>query len=100
MESIYERLPRTFNVASYYIEEQSRIGKAEAPAYLYDGGGLTYQELRTSVSRMAALLREWNVGWEDRAALLLPDSPELVIALWGGIWAGAVPVPINMAYSE
>ena len=100
MESIYERLPRTFNVASYYIEEQSRVGKADAPAYLYDGGSLTYRQLRSSVSRMAAQLQEWGVGWEDRVALLLPDSPELVIALWGGIWAGAVPVPINMAYHE
>jgi len=27
---------------------------------------------------------EWGVEWEDRIALLLPDSPELVIALWGG----------------
>ena len=100
MESIYERLPRTFNVASYYIEEQSRAGKADAPAFLYDGGRLTYQELRSSVSRMAALLQEWGVEWEDRLALLLPDGPELAIALWGGIWAGAVPVPINVAYRE
>jgi hypothetical protein len=46
MESIYERLPRTINVASYYIEEQSRVGRADAPAYLYDGGRLTYEALR------------------------------------------------------
>ena len=98
MESIYERLPRTFNVASYYIGEQSRVGKADAPAYLYDGGSLTYRQLQSSVSRMAALLQEWGVAWEDRVALLLPDSPELVITLWGAIWAGAVPVPINIAY--
>src|SRR6266487_1334309 len=60
MESIYERLPRTFNVASYYIGEQSRVGKADAPAYLYDGGSLTYRQLQSSVSRMAALLQEWG----------------------------------------
>ena len=100
MESIYARLPHTFNVASYYLEEQSRVGKADAPAYLYDGGSLTYRQLRTSVSRMAALLQEWGVEWEDRLALLLPDGPELAIALWGSIWAGAVPVPINIAYQE
>lgn len=97
---IYERLPHTLNVAAYYIEEQSRVGRPDAPAYLHGGGSLTYGQLRDSVSRMAALLRAWGVEWEDRLALLLPDGPELVTALWGGIWSGAVPVPINVAYRE
>jgi benzoate-CoA ligase family protein len=98
MRSIYEELPRTFNVAAYFLEENLKRGRAEASAYVYKHGNLSYGQVRTYVSRMGALLEDLGVEWENRVALLLPDSPELVISFLGAIWAGAVPVPINTAY--
>ena len=98
MESIYERLPRDFNVAAYFLEENLKHGRAEATAYLSKSGRLSYGQVRTYVSRMGVLLANQWVEWENRVSLLLHDSPELVISFWGAIWAGAVPVPINTAY--
>jgi len=100
MESIYAQLPRTLNIAAYFIEENLRNGRGDAPVYLYQNNVLTYRQVHTSVKRMAALLQTLGVEWENRIALLLPDSPELVISFWGSVWTGAVPVPINTAYRQ
>ena len=98
MESIYAQLPRHFNVASYFIENALLEGRLNSPAYLFPEGSLSFGEVKRSVRHMAAFLQELDLEWEQRVALLLPDSPELVIAFWGSVWAGAVPVPINTAY--
>jgi len=99
MDSIYESLPRTFNSAAFFIEEKNlRHGRENATVYLYQDERFTYGQVHYYVRRMATLLRNLNVEWENRVALLLPDRPELVISFWGSIWGGAVPVPINTAY--
>lgn len=99
MKSLYAQLPHRLNVASYLIENKLLEGYAHNQAYLFRDGSLSFGQLRQYVSHMAALLQELGLEWEQRVALLLPDSPELAIAFWGGVWAGAVPVPINTAYS-
>jgi benzoate-CoA ligase family protein len=99
MKSLYAELPHHLNVASHLIEQNIRAGYADKQAYLFRDGSLSFGQLRQYVSRMSALLQERGLEWEQRVALLLPDSPELAIAFWGSVWAGAVPVPINTAYS-
>src|SRR5437762_6400214 len=99
MDSIYESLPRTFNSAAFFLEDKNlKHGRENATAYFYRDETFSYGEIYRNVRRMATLLRNLNVDWEDRVALLLPDRPELVISFWGCIWGGAVPVPIDTAY--
>lgn len=98
MESIYAQLPRRFNVASYFVESKIVEERLDSQAFLFCGGSLTFHQVQHYTRRMAAFLQGLGLEWEQRVALLLPDSPELAISFWGSIWAGAVPVPINTAY--
>lgn len=55
----------------------------------------TYGQLEARVNRLARLLIESGVGPETRVALLLPRSPDLVVALLAVVAAGGVFVPID-----
>jgi acetyl-CoA synthetase len=59
---------------------------------------LTYRALQDLSARFGGALRELGVGAGDRISVLLPKSPELVVALLG-IWRiGAVHVPLFTAF--
>ena len=60
---------------------------------------LTYAELDRLADRFAAGLQSLGVHKGDRLALLLPNSPQFVIAFYGALRAGAVVVPCNPLYT-
>jgi acetyl-CoA synthetase len=75
---------------------------ADALALLFDGPNgverLTYGELRERSQRLAGALREAGVGENDRVAVMLPKSSELVVSLLA-IWrVGGVHVPLFTAF--
>ena len=53
---------------------------------------LPYGDLADASARAAAALRSKGVEAGDRVCLLGPTTPELLVALFGTWWAGAVPV--------
>jgi amino acid adenylation domain-containing protein len=69
----------------------------DAVAVVCDESGrtLTYAELDRSASRLAAALAERGVGADDLVAVLLPRSPELVVALLAVLRAGAGFLPLD-----
>ena len=95
MFSVSESIPQIFNIAAYLIEENLNQGLGEKIAFYYRDETYTYIQIKKFVERTAKLLSGLNLEWENRVAILLPDSPEFVFAFWGAIWLGAVPVPIN-----
>ncbi len=56
---------------------------------------MTYAELRDAAARLASGLIEDGLRPGDRAALLLQNSCEYVVAFMGVLAAGAVVVPLN-----
>ncbi len=58
---------------------------------------LTYGELLGQVRVLAARLRRAGVGAESRVALLLPRSPEAIVAQLAVLWAGGAYVPLDPA---
>ncbi|GAA5161039.1 amino acid adenylation domain-containing protein [Viridibacterium curvum] len=60
-----------------------------------DGVVLTYAELLQAVQTLAAELREYGVGDESRVAILLPRSPQTIVALLAVLWAGGAYVPLD-----
>ncbi|OHV28040.1 MULTISPECIES: AMP-binding protein [Pseudofrankia] len=76
-----------------------RIEKEPDTEYLDIGGTrLTAAQVGEAAARLGGGLRELGVAPGDRVAMLLENSPEMLVAWWAAQWAGAVAVPINTAY--
>ena len=69
-------------------------------AVAYEGTYHTYREVNEAANQVAHWLIAQGVGAEDRVAVLLDKSPELVITALGVIKAGAVYLPVDPTYPE
>ena len=64
------------------------------------GRSLSYVELDRLVNRFASALIQLGVRKGDRVALMMPNCPQMVLAYYGGLRAGAVMVPTSPLYVE
>jgi len=71
-----------------------------AVAVVYEGRQYSYREIDEEANRMAHWLIERGIGTEDRVAVLLDKSPELVITALGILKAGAVYLPVDPTYPD
>jgi len=60
-----------------------------------DGHSLSYSQLWEMSGRLAAHLRAADIGRGARVGMLLPKSPECVVAMLGVLRAGATYVPVD-----
>ncbi|MBZ9641276.1 amino acid adenylation domain-containing protein, partial [Streptomyces sp. PSKA30] len=78
---------------------QTRAARTpDATAVLYEGLRLTYAELNTRANRLARLLVVRGAGPEQRVAVMMDRSPDLVVTLLAVVKAGAAYVPIDPEY--
>ena len=59
---------------------------------------LTYRELQDATKRFATALFQLGVRKGDRVALMLPNCPPFVVAFYGALRIGAIPVNTNPMY--
>ena len=64
------------------------------------GARLTFQQLWDRAARVAGGLRAAGLKPGDRAAILLPNGLDWVLAFWGAQLAGVVAVPVNTRFTE
>ncbi len=72
--------------------EEAVSQSPQRPAVAYGDTELTYRELHEAVDRLAARLGE-RAG--ERVAVIAPNVPALVVALFGAWRAGATVVPLS-----
>jgi long-chain acyl-CoA synthetase len=82
-----------------YIADSARE-KPDVPAILFKGLRVTYGELERLSDAFAVGLAGLGVKKGDRVALLLPNSPQFIIAELGAWKAGATVFPLNPIYTE
>ncbi|WP_158892624.1 non-ribosomal peptide synthase/polyketide synthase [Amycolatopsis anabasis] len=70
----------------------------EAPALHTETGPCTFAELDARANRLARLLIRHGAGPERIVALVLPRSPELIVAELAVLKAGAAFLPVDPAY--
>jgi long-chain acyl-CoA synthetase len=82
-----------------YIADSARE-HPDSPALLFKGLRVTYGELERLSDAFAVALDGLGVKKGDRVALLLPNSPQFIIAEVGAWKAGATVFPLNPIYTE
>ncbi|MFS0634616.1 fatty acid--CoA ligase family protein [Mesobacillus foraminis] len=85
------------NLSSRLRDTAARIG--EKPAYFFMGESSTYAELDAAVTRFASGLEQLGVKKGDHIALLLGNTPQFVISLYGALRLGATVIPVNPVYT-
>jgi amino acid adenylation domain-containing protein/non-ribosomal peptide synthase protein (TIGR01720 family) len=88
--------PAVPTLARLFEAQARRHGSRIAVAHGADE--LSYADLNAAANRFARVLVRAGVGPEDLVALLLPRTPEMVVAILGVLKAGAAFVPIDPAY--
>jgi long-chain acyl-CoA synthetase len=86
------------SVYSLLADAAARFPQSSAVAFL--GKHISYAELIGQVERCAAMLTELGVAKGDRVGLLLPNSPQYVIAWYACQRIGAVAVGNNPLYTQ
>jgi len=72
----------------------------EHVALAFLGARTTYRELSRQVELFARVLADLGVGKGDRVALVLPNCPQNVVAVFAALRLGAVVVEHNPLYTE
>jgi len=86
-------------VALHAFLEESARRVPDGDATIFFGARLSYRELFRQTEAFAAGLQQLGVRKGDRVALILPNSPQYVIAFYGTLRAGGVVVPCNPLYT-
>jgi long-chain acyl-CoA synthetase len=82
------------------IVRESAAQRPHHPALLFKGTVMPYAELERLSNAFATALVKLGVKKGDRVTLLLPNTPQLILALLGTWKAGAIAVPQNPLYTE
>jgi acyl-CoA synthetase (AMP-forming)/AMP-acid ligase II len=86
-----------FSCVPHLLEHQARR-IPDAPAILAPGRTpLTYRRLYQHIEKTGRTLRAMGIGRRDRVAVVLPNGPELAVAILA-VEASAVCAPMNPAY--
>jgi len=82
------------------VVDESAKAKPYRAMFYFKGHRLLYHDFVRQSDALAAGLVALGIKKGERVALLLPNSPQMVLA-FQGIWkAGAIAVPINPLYTE
>ncbi|HZO24155.1 MAG TPA: amino acid adenylation domain-containing protein, partial [Steroidobacteraceae bacterium] len=78
--------------------EDQASATPDALAVVSAGRNLSYRELNERASRLASYLRTHGVGPDDRVAICVERSPEMLISILGVLKAGGSYVPVDPGY--
>lgn len=70
------------------------------PALLFQGQAISYSRLERLSSALAGALIGLGVKPGDRVALLLPNTPQIILSFFGTWKAGGIVVALNPLYTE
>ncbi|WP_323118058.1 AMP-binding protein [Burkholderia alba] len=85
------------SLAQYFDECTTRF--ADRVSYISAGSRLTYAALARKAAAFASYLQQLGVQPGDRVAIMLPNSFQYPVTLFGTLKAGAVVVNVNPLYT-
>jgi long-chain acyl-CoA synthetase len=84
----------------YSLLDESAARQPANPCSNFFGKRLTYRQIKELSDLFAASIRSLGIRKGDRVILLLPNSPQFLIAYYGLLKAGTVVVPLNPLSTE
>ncbi|UZD93213.1 amino acid adenylation domain-containing protein [Pseudomonas corrugata] len=84
------------NLSSLLLDRLA--GHDERIAVSFEQTHLSYRQLSDTCAQLVSWLHRHGIGQGDRVAIMMPRSPELIVALLGVVQAGAAYVPIDLSY--
>ena len=94
-----ERFDTPATTLTALVQEQA-AKTPDVTAVVYEGRHYSYREINETANRLAHKLIAQGIGTEDRVAVLMEKSPELVITALGIVKAGAVYLPVDPTYPQ
>jgi len=85
------------SIVEYFDEAVEKWGNKTAVVFY--GKKLTYKELRESSLRFATALHDLGIRKGDMVAILVPNSPQFMIAYFGILRLGAVVTTLSPLYT-
>ncbi|MGE6751815.1 long-chain-fatty-acid--CoA ligase [Rossellomorea sp. NPDC071047] len=82
-----------------YLTEAATLYSSKV-AIQFMGKEMTYTELHESALKFAHYLKSLGIKKDDRVAIMLPNTPQSVIAYYGILYAGGIVVQTNPLYME
>ncbi|MBP1937056.1 long-chain-fatty-acid--CoA ligase [Paenibacillus sediminis] len=86
------------NLGSFLVDSANKYPNQDALYFM--GKTISYERLLDLSYRMANAFKELGIRKGDRVAIMLPNSPQAVIAFYGALLIGAVVVQTNPLYKE
>ena len=97
-------IPARFNIAAVCVDAWAEREPGRVALIGWGGAGAlkptTYGELKRHSDALAHALARRSIGHGDRVALLLPQSPETVVAHMAAYKLGAIAVPLAALFGE
>ncbi len=88
------------HIPLYSLLDETAAKHPGSPCTNFFGRRLTYEQIKELSDRFAGSIRSLGVRKGDRVVLLLPNSPQFLVAYYGLLKAGAVIVPLNPLSTE
>ncbi len=82
------------------VFHESASQRPDHPALLFQGNRISYSDLERLSDAFALALLELGLKPGERVALLLPNTPQMILSVLGTWKAGGIVVPLNPLYTE
>jgi benzoate-CoA ligase family protein len=83
-------IPEQLNLTTYYLDENIVKGRGNKVSVYYQDEKYTFNDLCSLTNLVGNVLKELDVGFEDRVLLILQDSPEWLAGWFAAMKIGGV----------
>jgi len=87
-------------VPIFHFLEESAKKYPDKPCTIFKGAEISYKEMSKITDQLAAALVDRGVKKGDRVGILIPNTPQFVMAYFAVLKAGGVVVATNPQYTE
>lgn len=87
-------------VPIFHFLEESAKKYPDKPCTIFKGAEISYKEMSKITDQLAAALVDLGVKKGDRVGILIPNTPQFVMAYFAVLKAGGVVVATNPQYTE